>query len=661
MPRSGWYGLIEELKRRKVFRVAVVYAGVGFVLAQAADIAFPALRLPEWTVTLVVVLVLLGFPLAIILAWAFEITPDGVVRTDHPGPGESSGVSDGNAGRPSGHLTALAGVLVLVVIVGALFVLGDVPQREATSRSPVAAAVERSIAVLPFTDLSPDGDYGWFSDGLTEDIQIHLAHVGDLKVIGHTSMMRYKGRDVGARQIGTELGVATVLAGSVRRAGNRIRVSVQLIQAATDEQLWAESYDQELTAADIFEIQSEVARQITRMLRARLSPEEDLRLARAPTDDLEAYDLYLRGREHTWRLTRADLTTARELFRQAIALDPDFALPYAGLGFAFAAMTGYHDDGIHWTDSAAVVAQRAVELDPGIADGHATVALVQWNRGHLEGGFAAYERALGLRPNDAESYWGMGFIRWHQGRGVEAVRLASRAVELDPGNPAYATLLGRTYATVGMMDRGEAAFRRALRLQPDFPWAHQDLLWILIGTGRYEEAEVHLRRIAGEANLTREFHQSSFFLALSRGRFQDALEWYDAAPDRVRGGIVMGADVAFVLNRVGEVDRAQEFLIRPEEVMDEIVGIAAEDFWPVVARGRAALVLGERDAGLTWLERAEDLGWTAFPFMDIAQDPILADLQGEVRFEEIRARLLDRRNRMRTEVEAEEERARRTR
>lgn len=653
MPRSGWPGLIEELKRRKVFRVAVVYAGVGFVLAQAADIAFPALRLPEWTVTLVVVLVLLGFPLAIILAWAFEITPDGVVRTDEREPaGDASGISDGSVGRPTGHLTAIVGVLVVVVIVGALIIRADVRERETTSRSAVAAAIERSIAVLPFTDLSPDGDHGWFSDGLTEDIQIHLAHVGDLKVIGHTSVMRYKGREVGARQIGMELGVATVLAGSVRRAGDRIRVSVQLIRAATDEQLWAENYDQELTAADIFEIQSEVARQITRMLQARLSPEEDLRLARAPTDNLEAYDLYLRGREHNSRLTLADLAMAQGLFRQAIALDPDFALPYAGLGYAFAAMTGYHGAGIHWTDSAAVVADRAVELDPGSADGHATVALVQWNRGHLEDGLAAYERSLSLRPNDAEPFWGMGFIRWNQGRAVEAMPLAARAVELDPGNPGYATLLGRIYATVGMMDQAEAEFRRALQLQPDFPWAHQDLLWVLIGAGRYEEAEVHLRRIANEANLTREFHQNSFFLALSRGRFRDALEWYDADPEKVTGGVVMRADVAFMLSRAGEEGRAQGFLIPPEEVLDEIAGATPEDYWPLVARGRAALVLGEIDAGLMWLARAVDRGWTAYPYMDLAYDPVLADLRGEARFEALRARLLENMERMRAEVEA---------
>lgn len=666
MATSRLLSLLHELKRRKVVRVAVVYAGVSFVLAQVADIAFPALHLPAWTVTFVIVLILVGFPVALVLAWAFEITPEGVVRTDSPMLNDRKEVADPGQGEVSAahrlrkgwtlRRTGVVGGVAVVALAGGSYVLfGDLSTRAETPGGSVEArSLERSIAVLPFADLSPGQDHEWFSDGITEDILIHLSHMRNLKVIGRTSVMRYKGREVGARQIGLELGVAVILEGSVRRAGDRVRISAQLIRAATDEQLWADSFDRDLT--DIFEIQSEIARNIAQTLDAQLSPAEDLRLARTPTANLEAYDHYLKGREHNQRLTRPDLMEAMESFRLAIALDPEFAQAYGGIGFAFAAMYGYHHDGSHWVDSAFVAARKAIALDPEGADGHSVLALAQWNSGQLGEAVETYDRALALRPGDAESFWGLAFTRWLQGDLVEALRMAQRSTDLDPGHPGHATLRGRIHASLGDLDGAERWYRHALSLQADFPWAHQDLLWVLIGHGEDGKAEEHLRTIPDLPAVAREFHQGTILLALQRGDYRAAANRYDEAKEWIDGGILRASDMGFVFVRLGEEERAREFLhqatslavgaepLRPD---DHQVSVAAESL------GRAAVAAGDLEEALTWLAMAQKAGWLGFPWVDIARDPVLESLRGDARFQRIRNAILEDVARMRSQAEAE--------
>jgi len=711
MPTSWILALLRELKRRNVFRVAVVYAAVSFVLAQVADIAFPALHLPSWTVTFVIVLIILGFPVALVLAWAFEITPEGMVRTGRPARAEDGdggahggqgtevglgqrqgGAADGDrealagggagevpglgqetgAGGPPagasaaapqrgvwtpGRIGAVAGAAVVVALVagGTLVFFGN-PSTGAESRveAPEALGLERSIAVLPFTDLSPGRDHEWFSDGITEDILIHLAHLGDLKVIGRTSVMRYKGRDVGARQIGVELGVAAIVAGSVRRAGDQVRVSAELISAATDQQLWADSFDRDLT--DIFEIQSEIARSIAQTLHARLSPAEDRRLARAPTESLEGYDHYLRGREHNQRLTQQDLLAAMDSFRRAMALDPEFAQAYAGIAFSFGAMYGYHHDGRHWADSAFAAARKAVELDPDGADGYSVLALAQWNSGQLGEAVETYGRALALRPGDAESFWGLAFTRWIQGELPEALRMARRSTDLDPGHPGHATLRGRIHASLGDLEGAEHWYRYAMSLQADFPWAHQDLLWVLIGHGEYRKAEEHLRTIPNVPAVAREYHQGTILLALHRGDYQAAADHYDGIREWMSGGILRASDMGFVFARLGEEERARELLqqatrlaavaepLRPD---DHQVSVAAESL------GRTAAAAGDPEEALTWLGMAHKAGWLGFPWLDIARDPVLEDLRGDPRFQGIRDAILQDVERMRRLADAE--------
>jgi TolB-like protein/Flp pilus assembly protein TadD len=655
--------LYRELKRRRVFRVAVVYGAVAFVVAQAADIAFPALQLPPWTITLVVALAIIGFPIALVLAWAFEVTPDGVVRTavaEGVATGGDWVPARGPASWTAQRIAAVGGVAVLALAGGAFALLGGGFQRPGApglagppdavgldAGVPSLAAwsrLDHSIAVLPFEDLSPDGDHGWFSDGMTEDIQTQLSRIANLKVIGRTSVMRYRGTAKTAREIGEELAVATILEGSVRRMGDRVRVTAKLVHATTDEQMWAESFDRELTPTDIFRIQSEIARQIAAALEMRFSPEQRARLALAPTSSLRAYDLSLRGRQHADRLTRDDLDRAIALYREALALDPGFAQAHAELAFAFAAMDGYHGAGRHWLDSAEVAGRRAIELDPAAADGYAALALAQWNAGRVREGIATYGQALAIRPNDPMSLWGLSFAYWLLGDMDEALRLSRRAVELDPASPHLVTLLGRCLLSTGEFEAGERMLRHALELQPDFPWAHQDLVWFYAWTGRTGEAEEQLRVASQLFPGSPQILNGEAVLAVLRGDDLTAVSLVDriVSRDSDWGEGTPLVLAGFAYHRMGAQARARQLWRQGGNRAAESLRTSnSNDHWARLNLARVDALNHDPDAAINWLQSAYDEGWRGYPMIDIGADPMLASLHGDPRFEAIRAAMLD--------------------
>src|SRR5713226_8836480 len=306
-------GFFEELQRRKVYRVAVAYIiAAGFII-QIGSAVFPAWELPNWTLRFVVVLLLIGFPIALILGWAYDVTPQGIRATP-------------TTSAPGTHrrrnLIMLIATGVVVSAAAGFFLL------------PRASAhkIDKSIAVLPFQNLSDEKENAYFADGMQDDILTNLSKIGDLKVISRMSVMSYRGDGVrNAREIGKALGVATLLEGSVRRAGNRVRVSVQLINASNDEHIWAEDYDRDLT--DVFAIQTDLAQKIASALQAKLSPNEKARLDRRPTQDPDAYHLFIQAHDYANRMDmfRDTSLKAEPLFEQAIKLDPNFALAFSGL------------------------------------------------------------------------------------------------------------------------------------------------------------------------------------------------------------------------------------------------------------------------------------------------------------------------------------------
>ena len=304
----------KELERRKVYRVAVAYAVVAGGVIQLASAVFPAWELPSWALRLVVVLLLAGFPIALILAWAFDVTPAGIQATEEATP------------RPAGqtllrrrrNVFLLGSLGIAVSLIAGFFLLPRASARK----------LDKSIAILPFENFSDDKENAFFADGIQDDILTNLAKVGDLKVISRTSVMPYRGKEKNVREIGKALGVSTILEGSVRKSGNRVRVNVQLINAVNDEHIWAEDYDRDLT--DVFAIQTDLAQKIAHELQAKLSPTEKAQMTRKPTENGEAYLAFVQAHNLHMHLEDFDkLKQAEQLYERALQMDPNFALASA--------------------------------------------------------------------------------------------------------------------------------------------------------------------------------------------------------------------------------------------------------------------------------------------------------------------------------------------
>jgi adenylate cyclase len=583
--------LLGELKRRRVFRVAGVYAAVAFVTWQAADIAFPALHLPGWLVTAVVALTIIGFPIAIVLAWAFDVTPDGVVRTD----ARETHVVVSRSTFNTQRIAAAAGVLLLALAGGAFIVLGE---RDAGEGSG-AVEIERSIAVLPFANLSGDADNDYFSDGITEDILTQLAKIAELKVISRSSVMAYKGTSLRLRDIGLELAVAHILEGSVRRDGARIRITAQLVDARTDRQLWAETYDRELTG--IFEIQSEIAHRIASALQARLTPAEQTRLAAALATNVTAYELYLRAREERAGLGNEERRQAAlALLSEALRLDPRFAPAWAEYARAHVPINRRPTQAE--LDSAALFARRAIEIAPERADGHVALGLVMRRSDRVDEAEQSYRRAFALAPNDVEVIGGMGWVHSLRGENDEALRWRRLAAELDPGLGSRHRQLGLTYEVLGEYDRAGRAFERAVSLVPDIWFFHGDLIRQHLRRGEIEAALARLRHMQRVAAVDTDTREAAANIELARGDTTTAIRYLEEAnSDTTRDVPVLSLGVLYWQR--GDRPQAERIFAAYEQRVEHVV--ADRDVGGVLYDLALIEALrGNTDAAVTKLERA---------------------------------------------------------
>jgi TolB-like protein len=477
MPETpGYQKFFAELKRRRVFRVAAVYGGTAFVVVQVADVMQEALRLPEAFLTGVAALTLLGFPIAIVLAWAYERTPEGMVRTGSASTEEIAQIVAQPASRrwPSGIL-ALVGIVALAA--SAWLTLGRGPAGQGADGAAGkagaggAAPAAASIAVLPFANLSGDEATQPFADGLHDDLLTQLSGIASLKVISRTSVLEYRNTTKNMRQIAGELGVGSILEGGVQKACDRFRLNVQLIDAATDDHLWAKTYSGELTTANIFDVQAEIAGEITNALQAQFSPEERAGIARPPTDDVEAYESYVAAVDR-WRTNRAiesDMRAADDLVSLALERDSSFAEAWALKSLNAGELYWfYFDRSDSIQDVTHRAALRALELQPDLPFGHLAMAAYYY-RFPLD-----YDRALQeldrygeLHPPTEESEALRGAILRRKGEAEAAREHLQRAVDLDPRSGANAGELGYTLYLLRRYDEAEDWIKRALSLQPD--------------------------------------------------------------------------------------------------------------------------------------------------------------------------------------------------
>src|SRR4051812_7604766 len=435
-----------ELKRRNVYKVAVAYVVISWLVIQVATQVFPFFDVPSWAVRLVVILLVLGFPVVLVISWAFEITPEGIKRESEVAPEQSI---RHHTGRKIVSLT-----IVVALIAAGLLVFQYVRPRQSTP-SPAAqrsAIIEKSIAVLPFENLSEDKSNAFFADGVQDEILTDLAKVADLKVISRTSVMQY--RDTATRnlrEIAQQLGVAHVLEGSVQRAASKIRVNAQLIDARNDAHLWAQTYDRDL--ADVFAIQSEIAKTIAEQLQAKLSPKEEAVVEAKPTKDLVAYDLYLRALEIDRNRVSSIGTGGAEgakrdvgLVDQAVSRDPGFVPALCRLANPHLELFWLNDRRLAHVDLAKKALVAAARLHPHAGEVHFSRGLL-YCRGSLDCEPALAEFALAGRssPNDAYAPFLIGMVKRRQGRWDEAIQHIQQSLALDPHNAALIPELATTY------------------------------------------------------------------------------------------------------------------------------------------------------------------------------------------------------------------------
>jgi len=552
--------LIAELKRRNVFRVGVAYAIVAWLLIEVASVVLPTFEAPEWVMKTFTFLLVLGFPLAVILAWAFELTPEGIKLETAVDPAESIT-----------HLTGrkLDFAIIGLLAVAVLFLVFDnyilevepepveVPSEQIPDAKPLVR--EKSIAVLPFVNMSGDPEQEYFSDGITEELIHTLVAIEGLHVVGRTSSFFFKGKDADLPTIGETLGVSNLLEGSVRRSGNQLRITAQLITAADGFHLWSRTYDRELV--DIFEIQEEIARDIAKALRIEIDASLSQTLNSVGTSDLDAYDAYLKGMEFHFIENAQSVRQALAWFQRAATLDPDFETAHVEIATAYANLLSRGAISPEVAEEPARVAiRRALELDPTSSDSHTALGFLETNLGNTEAAEASYLHAIDLNPNDAWPYMLYGlFLTETLSRPGEAVRLLEKALALDPLWRAIRSALGTALGAAGQTERAILLLRSSIETDPNYaeyyyyladlygwslgrmdeairwevraaelaadPWLREVLVRHHLSLGDPEGAAAWLSRLENTA-LDNSHHllTSRYFLQLYRGQSEQALE-----------------------------------------------------------------------------------------------------------------------------------------
>ena len=569
-----------ELKRRHVYKVAIAYAVVAWLLIQVATQVFPFFEIPNWGVRLIVLVIVIGFPIALVIAWAFELTPEGLKRTELADklPKKSS------RSRAWVYVVIIAGALSVGV-----FFLG----RYTTSKHIGGVGLPaKSIAVLPFENLSGDPNNAYFTEGVQEEILTRLSKIADLKVISRTSTQRFKSSPDNLPQIATQLGVANILEGSVQKAADQVRVSVQLINAGSDAHLWAESFDRKLT--DIFAVESEIAKAIADTLRVKLTGAEQQQLAKRPTANLTAFQYYMQGRASVQRRTRQDLFAAIQYDEKALKEDPHYALAYAGLSDAYTILGAFgYIAPIEARRQAEAAARKALELDENLAEAHTALgeAYIYFSTYNFPMGDRELQRAIELSPNLALAHYYLANSLGFQGRLDESLEEAVKARELDPLASNIARGVAQPYYLKRDYPRAVELLRQANELGPAF--GHTWEIGAYIQNASLDEA-----------------------LAL--------LEKEKSKPER--------KDDSILIYDTGMIYAAQGKRAEALQVMKELEEMSSSNLSQAHWIAKIYAVLNEKDMALSWLERGlatgaiglfakDDAVWDA-----IRSDPRFADL-----------------------------------
>ena len=589
-------GFFEEIKRRKVYRVAVAYVVVAGGVIQLASAVFPAWDLPAWALRLVIVLLLVGFPISLILAWAFDVTPQGIRTTPTP-PAEP---------RRRRNIVALVAIGIIVSAAAGFFLLPRASARK----------IEKSIAVLPFENFSDDKENAFFADGIQDDILTNLAKIGDLKVISRTSVMPYRGKDKNVREIGKALGVSAILEGSVRKFGNRVRVNVQLINAEDDQHIWAEEYDRDL--ADVFAIQTDLAQKIAKELQAKLSPTEKMMMTRKPTENGEAYLAFVQA--HNLQMDLEDiekLKQAEQLYERALQMDPNFALAAAAYSRIESWIYHTFEPTAQRKEKARTLAERAQKLQPDLPEAHVALGFCYYY------GDRNYDRAMqefltakrGL-PNDAEAHLAIGAIQRRQGKWTESSANFEKAAELSPKETWALQNLAFNYQYQRNWDAANKTIDRGLKITPDSfgLWSVKAQLE-LSEKGTFEIVERGMKAMAARpmsddmrAHYTTAITQT---LILER-KFAEALREAEGLNDELLArdpeGLLSKFEVIGLAKKMLHDEAgAREAFLKSKGYLEKYLSLAPDEAKRHSRLAQILAWLGEKDAAIAEAKRATEL------------------------------------------------------
>ncbi len=539
-----------ELRRRNVYKVAAVYGAVAFVVVQAARLLVPAMVLPEWLYRTVVAVALLGFPFALVFAWAFELTPQGVRVALPAEEGASAGEPQPEASvRGSGLGLWVGAALLAAALVGGWWALAESGDG-ASSSSPPSTITDRSIAVLPFDPLSAGEESATFARGVHDDLLARLSNISDLTVISRTSVERYRDTDLPLPAIADSLGVRWVMEGGVQKAAEQIQVRAQLIDPRTDGHVWANDYQRELTAENLFAVQGEITREIAEALQARLTADEQERTKYNPTGDLDAYRLFVRGRRLLDQRSQDALRSAIQNLGRASEQDSSFAPAWAALGEAHALLGGY---GHAPRDSVFPLAweatRRARTLDPSLADAHVSAGLLHMYEHDGPAALRELRKALELRPSLARAHRWLGVVLEALGH-PNPLEHYRRAVELNPlSAEGYADLAG-ALISVGKYREALRHARTARRIEPEYGLGRRMEIVALYQLGRLDEAESMLQ----SDGLSRAYYSPDKFRALVHAASGDTARARQVLSRLRKTGDLYSAGVVHA--SLGEVDAA---------------------------------------------------------------------------------------------------------
>jgi TolB-like protein/Flp pilus assembly protein TadD len=590
-------GFFEEVKRRKVYRVAAAYIIAAGGIIQLASATFPAWELPNWSLRLVILLLLVGFPIALILAWAFDITSQGIEATPETTVPRT---------RRRRNIIMLVATGIVISAATGFFLLPRV----------AAHKVDKSIAVLPFENLSDEKENAYFADGVQDDVLTNLSKIGDLRVISRTSVMQYRGRPTNLREIGKALGVSNILEGSVRRSGNKVRVNVQLIDANTDEHVWANDYDGDVT--DVFALQSDLAREIANALQAKLSPAEKSQMTRKPTENGEAYLAFVEAHDLSCSYEDpAKLKQSEQLYQRAVDLDPKFALALARYSQLESWMVHDGDRSLERRNKARSLAERALQLQPDLPEAHLALGFsYYWGDNDYDAALKEFEIAQRTLPNESEVYLALGAIQRRQGKWAESTANLEKAASLNPKDTWPLQNLAFNYAMQRNFGAAIKTIDHALELNPKGVALWEIKVKLAIAEKAdfsvYEQALEKMKSLPMSSEERLKVVAAQADLLLFQRKYQQVMQLAQSIPDEslaAMPGASAGKYYAIGVAQKGLGDdaAARTAFLQAKNILEEQLKQKPDDPGLHIQLAKLLAWLGEKDAAIAEAQRATDL------------------------------------------------------